>query len=160
MRVSIRAEHSVDERLQVCLTVEDTGIGIAAHDLQRLFQPFLSSGSRRTQQRWNGAWAGDPALIVRVDGGRLEISSVIGQGTTLEVSLSFHKLEAVTAVVTPREQVLGVSRAMKVLVVDDQSPNRLLLVQQLTLWAIGKRCRGRCGCAAALAGRAFRYGYH
>ena len=132
VRVLIRAEHSVDERLQVCLTVEDTGIGIAAHDLQRLFQPFSQADHGVSSRGGTGLGLAISRSLCELMGGRLEISSVIGQGTTLEVSLSFHKLDAVTATVTPREQVLGVSRAMKVLVVDDQSPNRLLLVQQLT----------------------------
>ncbi len=76
------------------LSVSDNGVGIPPEDMPRLFQPFFS---RKAVQGRNGLFPatiegtglGLPvcqALIERV-GGELTISSRVGQGTTVTVSL-------------------------------------------------------------------------
>lgn len=132
VRVLIRAEHIVDERLQVELRVEDTGVGIDAQDLQHLFQPFSQANHGAANRGGSGLGLVISRSLCELMGGSLQISSAIGQGTTLEASLIFNKLRAVPFSPLQREPGLGAVRAMKVLVVDDQPVNRSLLVQQLT----------------------------
>jgi PAS domain S-box-containing protein len=69
----------------VVLTFADTGVGIAAEDLKRIFQPFWSRRGDGSQ----GTGLGLPICreIVKRYGGSIGVRSVVGKGTTFEVVL-------------------------------------------------------------------------
>ena len=72
----------------VAITVTDTGIGISPSDLEKLFTPFFRS--RQAQMRLVpgvGLGLGIARAIVVAHGGRLEVVSTLGQGTTFSVTL-------------------------------------------------------------------------
>jgi PAS domain S-box-containing protein len=68
---------------QMTLTVSDTGIGIDADLLPRIFQPFFTSKKRR------GLGLGLPICdrIVKSHGGRIEVESEPGRGTSFIIHL-------------------------------------------------------------------------
>ena len=68
----------------VVLSLADNGVGISPEDLRRIFDPFFS-----TKQPGAGTGLGLSVSVhlVEVMGGHLEISSVLGQGTTAHVWL-------------------------------------------------------------------------
>lgn len=78
-RVTIRGERE-DGFLR--LSVRDTGMGIPAEDLARVFTPFEKIQSRKTQRR-SGAGLGLALVksIVQLHGGTVGIESAEGQGT-------------------------------------------------------------------------------
>jgi signal transduction histidine kinase len=67
------------------LEVTDTGTGIAPEDLDRIFLPFEQGGSGRN----GGAGLGLAIShrIVDAQGGRIEVRSSVGEGSTFEVTL-------------------------------------------------------------------------
>ncbi|MEW5964641.1 MAG: ATP-binding protein [Pseudomonadota bacterium] len=69
----------------VVLTFADTGVGIAAEDLKRIFQPFWSRRGDGSQ----GTGLGLPICreIVKRHGGSIGVSSELGRGTVFEVVL-------------------------------------------------------------------------
>jgi signal transduction histidine kinase len=73
---------------QLCMEVIDTGIGIHPHQLPDLFRAFqqLDSGSAR---RYEGTGLGLALTrkLVELQGGRIEVESVPGQGSTFRVWL-------------------------------------------------------------------------
>jgi signal transduction histidine kinase len=72
----------------VNLTVWDTGIGIAAEDLPRLFQPFVQLDSRLARQ-YNGTGLG-LILVQRMaalQGGSVAVESTLGQGSRFIITL-------------------------------------------------------------------------
>jgi PAS domain S-box-containing protein len=73
----------IDAWNQMTITVADTGIGIDADVLPRIFQPFFTSKKRR------GLGLGLPICnrIVKSHGGRIEVASQPGQGTTFRIHL-------------------------------------------------------------------------
>jgi PAS domain S-box-containing protein len=75
---------SYPEALQPSVAVEivDTGRGIAEADMARIFEPFFSTRAKGTGL---GLWVTHD--IVRHHGGRIEVSSVPGRGTTFRVVL-------------------------------------------------------------------------
>lgn len=85
-RVSVSAERIGGEFVRV--NVRDTGIGIAAEDLQRLARPFeqIESQHAKTQQGTGLGLALSKALV-DMHGGLLELASAPGQGTTASFSL-------------------------------------------------------------------------
>lgn len=68
----------------LCLTVQDTGIGIAQHDISRIFEPYYS-----TKGPGEGTGMGLAVVdgIVRQCGGLVEVESQLGQGATFRVYL-------------------------------------------------------------------------
>jgi PAS domain S-box-containing protein len=68
------------------LAVSDTGIGIAAKDLERVFQPFVQL-DRTHQQEGTGLGLALCRKLVEVHGARIALASRPGHGTTVEVHL-------------------------------------------------------------------------
>jgi signal transduction histidine kinase len=78
---------------QVELRVSDTGMGIVPEDLPRVFERFfLADKSRQRAQPSGGNGLGLSICqsIVNAYGGRIAITSEVGQGTTVTVSLPAH----------------------------------------------------------------------
>ena len=82
---TIRIATSVyDQAIQPTISVQisDTGRGIPEPDQARIFEPFFST---RTKGTGLGLWVTQD--IVRHHGGRIEVSSAEGQGTTFNIIL-------------------------------------------------------------------------
>ena len=91
VRVSIRlAENTTDEEFQdeAVIEVSDNGRGINEEDLVRIFNPFFT----KTE---GGTGLGLPAVrrIARLHGGRIEVKSVPGEGSTFTLHLPLTRLQ-------------------------------------------------------------------
>ncbi|MFK7927281.1 MAG: ATP-binding protein, partial [Myxococcota bacterium] len=123
--VTLRAKSSPHG---VLLEVIDTGIGMDADALDRIFQPFeQAEGS--TARRFGGTGLGLAIVrrLVDVHGGTLDVRSEPGRGTTFAVTLPLPATEA--AAPDPIEWVQ--TRQLRVLVVDDNAVNRTLAMHML-----------------------------
>jgi cell cycle sensor histidine kinase DivJ len=83
VRVTARAENGM-----IGLAVADTGIGIDDKDLAKLGNPFVQ-GDNAYNRGHEGAGLGLSVVkgLARLHGGRLDIASKLGQGTTTTISL-------------------------------------------------------------------------
>ncbi len=66
-----------------CVTIADTGKGIPEDILETIFEPFVSTKGSK------GTGLGLPVMkkIVEEHGGRVELESVVGEGTTFRITL-------------------------------------------------------------------------
>ena len=112
----------------VCLSVSDTGTGIAPEIRSRVFEPFLTAKGPETSADTGLAAAYG---IIRQHGGWIGIESAEGQGATFRISLP-----ALSAARTdhPGENVppLEQGRGQTILVVEDEKAVRRLVCRILT----------------------------
>ncbi|MBS0295460.1 MAG: PAS-domain containing protein [Proteobacteria bacterium] len=84
-RVTVRARTSGGD---MQLQVRDTGIGISAEDLKRLAQPFEQVETQHSKtQQGSGLGLALTKSLIEMHGGRLDLASEQGLGTTVTVTL-------------------------------------------------------------------------
>ncbi len=66
----------------IVIQLSDSGVGIAEDDINRIFEPFFSTGKKGTGL---GLWVTHD--IVRQHGGRIDVNSEIGRGTVFSIIL-------------------------------------------------------------------------
>lgn len=131
-QVTLRAQlqQQDGERKVLTMMIEDTGEGIDDATRERLFQPF-SQGESRNVAQGSGLGLYICRQLADMMGGRLELHSVVGEGTTVTVTLTLPVMaplaqrEAGSALAPAR------SAALTIMVVDDNPVGLLLLTQQL-----------------------------
>ncbi len=86
-QIVVEAKTVLDGRLM--LRVIDSGIGIAEKDIQRALAPFTQVDSVASR-RYQGSGLGLPLAksLVELHGGNLELSSILGKGTTVTLHFS------------------------------------------------------------------------
>ncbi|NTU82466.1 MAG: response regulator, partial [Chloroflexales bacterium] len=109
------------EQQTVTFTVWDTGIGIAAEDLPKLFQPFVQLDSSLNRQ-YSGTGLGLSlvARLAQAHGGSVAVESAPGQGSRFSVTLPWSPT-APTALPVPATVAVDTTRpaVRQALVVED-----------------------------------------
>jgi PAS domain S-box-containing protein len=130
LRVRKEAEHgtSIDLRFEVT----DTGIGIDAAQQARLFESFTQADASTTR-RFGGTGLGlaiCKKLVERM-GGEVGIVSEEGKGSTFWFTLTLETGTRVQGRPAPSRAAL---QDIRILVVDDNKTNRVILEQNLRVW--------------------------
>ena len=114
--------------------IKDTGIGIAGESLDRIFLPFEQVG-HQSQQEGTGLGLSITKNLVALMGGTLQVESHLNTGSRFWFTLTLPGMsDAIAPTTTPLSQtVTGYQGAPKtILVIDDLSDNRAVLVDMLT----------------------------
>ena len=119
--------------------VIDTGLGIAEENQQKIFAPFSQVDSSQTR-KYGGTGLGLTICekIVETMGGAISVFSQLGQGATFRVELTFpltvpmFSAPSRTAEEPPQEAPVSSATCKKILLVEDNSANRLLVKKILT----------------------------
>ncbi|WP_432137960.1 response regulator [Streptomyces sp. bgisy154] len=113
--------------------VADTGVGIAEDDQERVFDAF-SQADASTTRRYGGTGLGLAICrrLAEAMGGSIGVTSRYGEGSTF--SLTVPVRAPGTPEPPPAPPQPDVLRGQRVLVVDDNETNRLILDSQLRRW--------------------------
>ena len=130
LRVRKESEHGTAMGLRFEIT--DTGIGIDATQRARLFESFIQADASTTR-RFGGTGLGlaiCKKLVERM-GGQVGVESEAGVGSTFWFTLT---LETATRALSRPAPSRNALQDVRVLVVDDNSTNRVILEQNLRVW--------------------------
>ncbi len=92
IRVRAVQERDADNRPQVRVSVEDTGIGIAPEDQANLFQPFSQVDSSTTRKvGGTGLGLSISRNLIELHGGEITMDSRLGRGSTFHFTLPYER---------------------------------------------------------------------
>jgi len=125
----IHGERIADKRVRFDFSVTDSGTGIAADDLDLLFQPFTQVDASSTR-RFGGTGLGLTIArrMANIMGGDISVTSVLGKGSTFTLTVEAEVVE--WARFQPAEPIhaeTGEGSSLNVLVVEDHPVNRMIL---------------------------------
>jgi signal transduction histidine kinase/CheY-like chemotaxis protein/HPt (histidine-containing phosphotransfer) domain-containing protein len=122
---------SAPVRLHFC--VRDTGIGIPADRLERLFKSFSQvDASMARTYGGTGLGLAISRRLVELMGGRMWVESVLGVGSAFHFTIAAEPAAELPAVAAEPPSLAGVSA----LIVDDNATNRLILSRQVQSWGV------------------------
>ena len=128
-------EPSRSPRSALYFTITDTGIGIAAEEVEQLFQPFVQTTSGLQVKEGTGLGLTISRQFVELMGGDIQLESVVGQGSTFAFQIPVMlTTSAVVRSPVRQQQVLGLvpgQPVYRLLIVDDRTDNRNLLTHLL-----------------------------
>ena len=120
------------------LSVEDSGIGIEDDRLASVFEDFTQADTTITR-KFGGTGLGLSIVkkLVELMGGDIDVSSTLGKGTVFTVSLPF---EIATVADLKDKEIAQIDpiilKGRRVLLVDDHSINRFLVVSLFKSWNV------------------------
>ncbi|MHC4471995.1 MAG: response regulator [Planctomycetota bacterium] len=136
--VSVSSRPHSGKKHEVRFAVKDTGVGIPAERLDRLFRSFSQVDGSSTR-RFGGAGLGlaISRRLARMMGGEMWVVSEPGQGSTFHFTATAEPARGVT-----REFPLGLHpmlEGLKILIVDDSDTTRRILCRLAESWGMAPR---------------------
>jgi PAS domain S-box-containing protein len=134
--VTVSATALDAERHEISFAVADTGIGIPQDHQAELFQPFTQV-DRSTTRKYGGTGLGltISKRLAEVMGGRMWLDSTVGAGSRFSFSIIAAASGARLAHSVLQESASTLS-GKRLLIVDDNSTNRRILVKQALMWGM------------------------
>jgi len=136
VRLDVTSEMAPRDRVRLKFAVTDSGIGLSAADVGRLFKPFAQA-NRGIGRRYGGAGLGLSYVkrIAQAMGGDLAVTSRPGGGSRFEFSALVTKVKAADVAAMSPEVAGGraaPARSLAVLCVEDNPYGRIVLNTILT----------------------------
>jgi signal transduction histidine kinase/ActR/RegA family two-component response regulator len=124
------------------VSVSDTGIGMSADQVARLFQPF-TQGDASTARKFGGTGLGLTICkrLIALMGGTIQVTSAPGRGSTFTINLPARPGRLAPLAASSHVAHSAPRRPLSILVVDDNPTNQL----------VAKRLIERAGYCADLA---------
>ncbi|HNT36153.1 MAG TPA: response regulator, partial [bacterium] len=130
--VHVSKVEEIDQSVRLRFEVKDTGIGLESTQASKLFEPFTQLDMSITR-KYGGTGLGlsISKLLVEMMGGEIGVEAVPNQGSTFWFTAV---LQRSAGTITETAPVLEDIRGKRILVVDDNTTNRLVLRMQLHSW--------------------------
>jgi two-component system sensor histidine kinase/response regulator len=131
--VSVKADSQTQDDILVHFTIADTGIGIPADKQATIFEAFTQAdGSMTRTYGGTGLGLTISSRLVQMMGGRIWVESEPGKGSRFHFTARFGLQKSSARISAPLDP--EILRDMRVLVVDDNVTNRLILTKMLSHW--------------------------
>jgi two-component system sensor histidine kinase/response regulator len=130
--IRVAVAQQSNDHVMMRFSVRDTGIGIAPHQVDRLFRSF-SQVDASTTRKYGGTGLGLAIArqLAQLMGGDITVSSQLGYGSDFTFTAKFK------AAAQPKSAALAPAmKGLRVLAVDDQATYCEILRDQLTAWGL------------------------
>ncbi len=129
-------QHEGSTETQLHITVEDTGIGIAAEKVEHIFGEFNQVEDERNRQfEGTGLGLAISEKLIKLMGGTIWVDSEEGVGSCFGFRLALETDD------TGPEEPLGLPEHLKkIMVVDDLEVNRLIMGKQIEAFGLKVHC--------------------
>jgi signal transduction histidine kinase/DNA-binding response OmpR family regulator len=133
--LSVHAKKHADRALELIFSVKDTGIGIPRDKLESIFEAFTQADSSVTR-KYGGTGLGLVicSRLVSLMGGRIEVESVEGRGSTFTFSIgTTAPADQESARIQEKSAEL---QGRHILIVDDSATNLQILSAECKQWGM------------------------
>ncbi|HEX6170002.1 MAG TPA: ATP-binding protein [Chitinophagaceae bacterium] len=126
--VSVNLIHEDEQKVTVEFAVTDTGIGIPADKIEKIFENFQQASSR-TSRLYGGTGLGLSIVkqLIEPQGGSIRVKSKIDEGSVFSFNLNFQKTNAEVEAEAEILELDTEIKNIKILVVEDIALNQLLM---------------------------------
>lgn len=139
--VIVSLKNKDNEQALLSMAVQDTGPGIPAEQLPRIFERYFQTRSARLTSKGTGLGLAITKRLVELHGGDIRVESEPGSGSVFTCTIPYQLVsESQSAAIIQKNKAVEQASLMEglyVLVADDQEMNLLLLKVLLTRW----KCR-------------------
>jgi two-component system sensor histidine kinase/response regulator len=128
--IQVESQGIKNGKVELLFSVTDTGIGMSAEQMETIFDPFTQADSSITR-KYGGTGLGlaISKQLVELMGGRIKVESEPGEGSTFSFTAPF----AIEAEPRGHKEKRALDmKGVKVLVVDDNETNRMILRNSLS----------------------------
>ncbi|WP_293330307.1 response regulator [Microcoleus sp. CAWBG58] len=123
-----------DDSYFILFEVEDTGVGIATAEIDKLFEAFVQTEAGKQAADGTGLGLTITKKYVEIMGGDIEVDSVLGEGTIFKFNIRVFPATSSEITVATLQRAIALQPdqpVYRILAVDDNQENRLLLVKML-----------------------------
>ena len=126
--VSVNLIHEDEQKVTIEFAVTDTGIGIPADKIEKIFENFQQASSA-TSRLYGGTGLGLSIVkqLIEPQGGSIRVKSKIDEGSAFSFTLDFQKTNADVEAEAEILELIPEIKNIKVLVVEDIALNQLLM---------------------------------
>ncbi|WP_293131850.1 ATP-binding protein [Microcoleus sp. bin38.metabat.b11b12b14.051] len=132
-----KGNETIEDVFTLHFHIRDTGVGIAAAELPKLFNAFSQAQAGKEMQEGTGLGLAISRKFVQLMGGDISVESELGKGTTFSFYIQVKLAQQINSKIAGEHHsiVLGLAPGQpiyKILTVDDKSINRQLLIKLLS----------------------------
>jgi two-component system, sensor histidine kinase and response regulator len=136
--LTAESESEIGDQVRLHFSVRDTGVGISLENQRKIFKAFTQADGSSTR-RFGGTGLGlaISTRLVGLMGGHIWVDSEVGKGSTFHFVVSFRSSKKAALQRSPANMDLA---DLRVLVVDDNATNRLILEEAVSDWRMRPTC--------------------
>ena len=135
--IQVRLKKIENEKAYLHFSVTDTGIGIAEHKQQMIFDSFSQANSKTTRlYGGTGLGLAITKQLLELQGSHIQLDSIVGEGSTFyfELILPVGKFDKKDKNAAGKKKVLRFTDTKRVLLVDDNAINVVIAKRFLNKW--------------------------
>lgn len=123
--------------VHVCFEVKDTGIGIAANKISKIFESFTQA-SDDTTRKYGGTGLGLSIVkkLIDLHGSIINVNSELGKGTSFSFTIAVEEISSHKSSTAGQDKTKRSIKGIYILVAEDNQINLMLLKQFLHQWEV------------------------
>ncbi|NEQ41385.1 MAG: response regulator [Okeania sp. SIO3I5] len=130
---NVRQIENQTDMTTIQFEIIDTGVGMTAQDLEKIFQPFEQVGDTKHRQQGTGLGLTITKQLVELMGSKLKVKSEFSKGSTFWFEVNLPTVNtSIETIDEPIGRIIGYQGTKRqILVVDDKQENLLVLQNML-----------------------------